>query len=154
VPIVQNVLRERGLYLRRLKEEALPDLPSKSFQNVIVPLQPIQREIYSGFLKTFIAELEQVTDKDFKRQMISFMARRTRLLQVCSNPLGVDPQYKEVPSKLLALDSLLEELVERRGEKVVLWSYYTASLEAILARFARYSPVRFEWKGCRSARAP
>jgi SNF2 family DNA or RNA helicase len=38
----------------------------------------------------------------------------------------------------------LEEAVVRRKEKVVLWSFYTASIEAAVARFARFNPVRYD----------
>jgi SNF2 family DNA or RNA helicase len=146
LPIVQQVLRERGVYLRRLKQDALPNLPTRLFQRVIVPLQPVQLELYSQALEGLINELEHVSDEAFKREMVSFLAKRTRLMQICSNPVGVHKTYCEVPAKLLALDALLEELVKHRGEKVIVWSYFTASLEAVLARFAKFNPVRFDGK--------
>ena len=46
--------------------------------------------------------------------------------------------------RLEALDRLLEELIDVRGEKVVLWSFYRASLEAIATRYARYGISRIE----------
>ena len=43
-----------------------------------------------------------------------------------------------------ALDELLEELVGRRGEKVVIWSFYTSSVAAIVQRYARFGVVRYD----------
>lgn len=146
LPVVQRVLKERGAYLRRLKQDALPNLPQRSFQQVVVPLEPVQLDLYSTMLQGLLQDLETTTDTAFKRHLASFMAKRTRLLQICSNPIEIHPAYSEVPAKLLALDSLLEELVVRRGEKVILWSFFTASLEAILSRYARFNPVRFDGK--------
>jgi SNF2 family DNA or RNA helicase len=146
LPIVQKVLQDRGAYLRRLKQDALPNLPARAFQQVIVPLEPLQHELYSKALAGLIQDLEAVTNQGFKRKMASFLAKRTRLLQICSNPVEIHSSYNEVPAKLLALDSLLDELVSRRGEKVILWSFFTASLEAALKRFSKFNPVRFDGK--------
>ena len=146
IPVVQNVLRERGVYLRRLKQDVMPNLPSKSFQQVLVPLEPVQRQLYSDKLNDLIHDLETISDRIFKKQLASFMAKRTRLLQICSNPVDIYSGYNETPAKLLALDSLLDELISRRGEKVIVWSFFTASLEAILDRFSKFNPVRFDGK--------
>jgi SNF2 family DNA or RNA helicase len=72
------------------------------------------------------------------------MARRVALLQICSNPVSVVEDYEETPAKLLALDSILEELIERQGEKVIVWSFFTASIDAICDRYAKYRPARFD----------
>lgn len=54
------------------------------------------------------------------------------------------PGYQGVPGKLVALDGLLQELIERKGEKVVLWSFFRYSLEELFQRFQKYSPVRVD----------
>src|SRR5262249_45216186 len=48
------------------------------------------------------------------------------------------------PAKLRTLDELLPSLIEDRGEKVVIWSFYTASLAAIFLRYERFKPVRYD----------
>ena len=45
---------------------------------------------------------------------------------------------------MLALDQLLHETVELQREKVVVWSFYTASLSAIVERYQRMKPVRYD----------
>ena len=72
------------------------------------------------------------------------MARRAALLQICSNPSGISETYKETPAKLVALDSLVKQLVGREREKIVIWSFYTASVAAIARRYVRYGVVRYD----------
>lgn len=143
-PIITKLVAERGVYLRRLKADVLPEIPSKTFHRLLVPMEPLQLQIYTAALEGLISDLRRVDDLSFKKQITSFMAKRLALLQLCSNPSTVVNGYQEVPAKLLALDSILDELISRRGEKVVLWSFFTRSLEAILDRYERFNPVRVD----------
>jgi len=142
--VVRRAIEERGLYVRHLKADVLPDLPPKSFNRVQLPLQPRQGEAYAAALDDLIIDLRSVDDTTFRRRLTSFLAKRSALLQICSNPAPLIRGYEETPAKLLALDELLEELVSRRGEKVVIWSFYTASLAAVVERYARFGPVRYD----------
>ncbi len=87
-PIVQSVIDTRGLYVRHLKTDVLPDLPQKRFQRVYVPLEPQQKRIYAGVLNDLVVDVEVISDQEFKRQFSNFLARRSALLQVCSKPGG------------------------------------------------------------------
>jgi len=142
--IVQDAIDERGLFVRHLKTDVLPNLPSKSFHRILLTMQPDQHRLYTSALKGLICDLRAVDDQTFLRRLSSFLAKRTALLQICSNPGAIAMAYEEVPTKLLALDALLEETISQMGEKVILWSFYTASIEAILARYARFRPVRYD----------
>lgn len=143
-PVVQQAIESRGLFVRHLKADVLPDLPVKQFHRVLVPMQPVQQRLYQGALQDLILDLRATDDQTFQRELGSFLARRSALLQICSNPASVARGYSEVPAKLTALDGLLDESIGRRGEKVVLWSFYTASIEAIVGRFGRFNPVRYD----------
>jgi SNF2 family DNA or RNA helicase len=144
LPVVQQAIEERGLFVRHLKVDVLPDLPVKRFHRLLLPLKHDQKKLYTAALKDYILDLRSVGDEMFQRRLTSFLARRMSLLQICSNPTLVAPGYDEVPAKLEALDDLLDELIGRRAEKVVLWSFYTASLDAIVARYCRFNPVRYD----------
>lgn len=144
LPVVQQAIEQRGLFVRHLKTDVLPELPVKSFNRVFVPLQPEQSRVYAAALKNLILDLHSTDDETFQRQLTSFLARRSALIQICSNPASVVEGYTEVPAKLYALDSILEEAITRKGEKVVLWSFYTASLNAIVDRYSRFNPVRYD----------
>jgi SNF2 family DNA or RNA helicase len=143
-PVVGRVIKERGVFLRRLKQDVLPDLPTKTFHRILVPMEKHQRRAYEAGLIGFIRELAATDDLVFKKQITTFMAKRAALLQICSNPAAVLHDYDELPAKLAALDSILEELVVVQGEKVVLWSYFTSSLHAIVERYQRFNPVRID----------
>ncbi len=142
--VVQRVLRERGVYLRRLKVDALPDLPGRTFSRVLVPLEPVQARAYRRALHGLIKDLRATDDGTFRRQLASFAARRMALLQLCSVPTAVLSGYSETPGKIRALDAILDELVVCRREKVVVWSFFTAAVDAICQRYARLGLVRYD----------
>ena len=141
--VVANVVTQRGVYLRRLKNQVLK-LPCRTFNRVQVELEPRQRELYDAAVSGLVSEVIATDDKTFQKKRATFAARRMALLQACSNPVALDPNYDAVPAKLLALDELLGELIDRRGEKVLVWSFFTRSLNAIAHRFAGYAPVRID----------
>jgi len=143
-PVVQQAIETRGLYVRHLKQDVLPDLPGKSFERVLVPLQPQQQQLYDTACRDMVLDLQSIDDATFQRQLPSFLARRMALLQICSHPAAVAPGYQETPAKLLALDAVLEELIERRGEKVIVWSSFVHSVEQVMARYPQYGPVRYD----------
>ncbi len=143
-PVVQAAIEERGLYLRHLKKDVLPDLPVKRFQRMMVPMADEQARLYRATLDGLVTDVEAVDETGFVMHRRNFLARRAALLQICSNPSGVSETYSETPAKLVALDSLLKQLVGRGGEKVVIWSFYTASVAAIARRYARFGVVRYD----------
>ncbi len=141
---IQRAIEKKGLFVRHLKKDVLPDLPGRRFQKVVLPLQPEQRALYARALNDLIVDVKRTDERAFRRQLSNFLARRIALLQICSNPLGLTSGYAEIPCKLLALDSLLEEIIVRREEKVIVWSFYTKSIDAIVARYQAYNPVRYD----------
>lgn len=142
--VIRRAVEERGLYVRHLKQHVLPELKAKTFKRVLLELQPAQAQLYDATVRGLVADLEAVDDEAFSKQMMSFLERRSRLLQICSQPTSVDEGYTEVPAKLHALDRILSELIEQKKEKVVLWSFFTASIEAIMRRYKKYNPVRYD----------
>lgn len=143
-PVIQRAMESRGLFVRHLKSDVLPELPVKRYHRILVDLAPMQHDAYRAALQDLVIDLKSVDDHGFQRQLTSFLARRSALLQICSHPAPVIPGYSEVPAKLRALDNILEEIVVKRREKAVLWSFYTASLSAAVQRFARFKPVRYD----------
>lgn len=144
LPIVRKAINERGLYVRHLKQDVLPELPEKQFHSILVPLANEQRKIYNQVLQGYINELHSTDDESFKKNLGHFLAQRSALLQICSNPSSIKSGYNEVPAKLLVLDDILDDLIRVKGEKVVLWSYYRTSLDALVSRYKEYNPVRYD----------
>ncbi len=141
--VIAAALRERAVYLRRLKHEVL-DLPGRTFTRVALDLAPRQTALYARLRDELLVELRNTNDEVFLRHYASFLARRTALLQLCSHPGAIDPSYDELPAKFSALDALLARLMDGEGEKVVVWSFFTYSLNHVFARYQRYCPVRID----------
>lgn len=142
--VVRRAVERRAIYTRNLKTTVLPDLPDRRFTEVRVGLAPGQRRIYDEAANQLTADLERATDKEFAENRTTFLNRRASLLRICSDPAGVLPGHTELPTKVSALDELLEDLIEGRGEKVVLWSYYRNSLELLSGRYARFGVARVD----------
>lgn len=143
LPVVQAAITERGVYLRNLKRDVLPELPRRRFTVVPVELAPRQRAAYDAAAADLVRDLHAVDEHGFRSQLASFAARRSALLQLCSNPSGVLDGYGEDPAKLAALEQVAAELVAA-GEKLIVWSFYTASIDAACRRLAVHGVRRFD----------
>ena len=144
VPVVKQALDESAIYLRNLKADVLPGLPTKTLTRMLVPFSPAQRDLYDSALGDLVADVAAIDDEQFLRNLTNFLSRRMALLRIASNPAGIFRGYTELPGKLIALDDLVERLVGRSGEKLVVWSCFTASLDAIVQRYDRYGAVRYD----------
>ena len=116
-PLVRRLVEERGLYIRHLKADVLPELPARTFHRLYVPMAPAQRHLYSRLRNSLVTDLRSATDEQFVRNYSAFLARRSALLQSCSWPASVDPRYTETPAKFVVLDDLLDRIVRQLGEK-------------------------------------
>ncbi len=144
LPLVQAVIEKRGLLVRNLKEDVLPTLPGRTVHRYVVSLQPKQAQLYEVFRDRLVTDVQAVSEAEFRGKYSAFLARRIALLQVCSNPASVRTDYDEIPAKMVLLDDLLERQIEQGGEKVVLWSFYKASIDALVARYSHYGAVRYD----------
>ena len=78
--VVQSAIEERGLFLRHLKTDVLPDLPVKRFQRVIVPMAEEQARLYRATLNGLVTDVAEAVDETgFIRRRTSFLARRAAL---------------------------------------------------------------------------
>lgn len=141
--LIGETLRTRGLFSRNLKRDVLPDLPSRRFTEVRVEFEREQGELYSQALDGLIIELEHVDDIEYERRRMAFAERRSALLRLCSHPAAVVASYAQTPAKIVALDALLADRVTH-GEKVVLWSFYRYTLQALARRYAGYGVARVD----------
>lgn len=142
---VRQILDARGFYLRNLKGTVLPHLPERRFLQVPIEMSPRQRQVYDTLRDELVLELKDVTDTEFQRNVTHFLERRALLLRVCSDPTPVlGERYDEVPAKLEAMDALLTSVVHERNEKVVIWSFYRASLDRIAERYRALGVARID----------
>jgi SNF2 family DNA or RNA helicase len=140
---MRGAMDARGVYTRNLKSVVLPDLPTRRFTEIEVDLAPVQAAMYSTAVNGLVTDLRSASDEEFERDLTSFLARRNALLRICSNPAPLVDSYDETPAKLAALDDLLPQYVYA-GEKVIIWSFYRASLDALAARYDHLGLVRVD----------
>jgi len=140
---IRGAMESRGLYTRNLKAAVLPDLPPRRYSEIELEMAPEQHKLYSSALDNLVEDLQATSDAHFRREFASFLARRNALLRICSNPASITTDYEEIPSKLLALDEMLPRYVNE-GEKLVLWSFYRTSLDALADRYAHLGLVRVD----------
>ncbi len=122
--------------LRRLKEEAAPDLPSKTEIILSCPFTPLQKKLYLKYCELSLQQLRNDLPALASSSALSLLTALLRLRQVCCAPFLL-PQYRksgdtslEYSSKLIALLNVLPNLLER-GHKVVIFSQFTSLLEPL-----------------------
>lgn len=140
---IGGVLEREVVYTRNLKSVVLPGLPSRTFTEVDVDLTHRQRALYDEVAGALVDELSAVNDVEFSNRYAHFLARRAALLRTCSDPSGVDPAFDGLPSKIAALDELLANWIGA-GEKVIVWSFYRATLDLLERRYGRFGVARVD----------
>ncbi len=138
--IIKQVIEDRGPFVRHLKSDVLPDLPLKRFHRVILPLEPKQKQLYEDTLNNLVMDLSNTDNAGFQKNKLSFLARRSALLQICSSPKSIDENIDETPCKIIALDQILEDLIGKQKQKVILWAFYTNTINVFYERYKKYNP--------------
>ena len=126
--------------LRRTKDECL-DLPEKSFADVRVELPQWQRRLYDDMRDEMVCEIQAMTGEQYQAFASTALSQLTRLSQLASNPSLIFPDLDQVPAKFEALDGILLDILSVPSRKVIVWSNYVRSIEALLERFASVGAV-------------
>lgn len=114
--------RIRPFTVRETKGTAGIDLPEKRIENLIIALEPRQRELYEQFrteLRASVVRNGQVVVDDAE----DMLKRLLRLVQLASNPALVDQSYQEVPGKYPHIRDLVERAVAG-GSKIIVWTTF------------------------------
>lgn len=138
---INERIDQRGAYVRRLKEEVLPMLPEKNFNLVLITMTGRQAALYEEARQRLELSLKSMDNTTFRKSLTTYFQQRSALLQICACPEAVDPTFSDTSAKLDALDKLVEKVVENGNKKLVIWSFYRASLQSIMERYKKYSPV-------------
>lgn len=141
-PARREELRRRAgeFVLRRTKEQCL-ELPDKIFADVRIELPSWQRALYNEMRDRMIAEIRTMSGDEYKIFASSALVRLTRLAQLASNPALVAPTETRTPGKWIDLDFILADIASEPGRKVILWSSYVETIEALMKRYVDYRPV-------------
>ena len=121
------------LVLRRTKEQCL-DLPEKSFVDFRVELPSWQRRLYDEMRDKMVCEIEAMNGEQYRAYVTTALAKLTRLIQLACNPSLIFPEAEGSPAKFDSLDGIIEDILSVPDRKVILWSNYIRTIEALLAR--------------------
>jgi len=138
-------LREElsSISLRRLKIHTV-DLPLKQVIPVPVLLEGRQRELYNVLRRDLYLWVESLSGEQVLTNADNVLVRLLRLIQLAANPSLLDASYQETPSKVLVLDNLLEQLMERSPtQKAIVWTSFIGNIAMLCERYAQLNPVPF-----------
>ncbi len=120
--------------VRETKGTAGIDLPEKRIENMLVELEPTQRELYIRFRDELGADIvrgNELVHDDAEE----ILKRLLRLVQVASNPRLVDESYRGVPGKLPAARALVERALAEQT-KIILWTNFIENARWLGAQFS------------------
>jgi len=128
------IARAQEYVFRRTKQECL-DLPEKIFSDRRIELPAWQRRLYDDMRDQLVCEIEAMDGSQYRAFASTALVRLARLSQIASNPALLIPTEGKTPGKWLELDDLIGEIVAEPKGKVILWSNYVKSIEALLDRY-------------------
>ena len=125
--------RIRPFLLRRTKEEVARELPPKIEEDIRVPMDREQEDLYHAELKVARQHLLQVAQEDqLDKERFNLLAALLRLRQICCHP-ALAGLKTATGAKLEALLDLLEPLAEE-GNKILVFSQFVEMLNLIEER--------------------
>ena len=113
--------------LRRLKENVMKDLPTKTIKDIQLTMTEEEKYIYNTFEEKAQDEISEIISKGNLRDggMASILTLLLRWRQICDHPnlfLNTTLKYSSKQQKVLRL---LRQIMESKpGEKVVIFSHF------------------------------
>lgn len=129
--------------IRETKESAGLELPQKHLQNLSVPMEELQRGLYTEYkteLKAKVLKEGQLIEDNVENLLKEMM----RLVQVASNPSMVDDSYNRLPGKVVALDKLITDIHE--DEKAVIWTNFIANADYLAEHLEKWGCLKLHGK--------
>jgi len=133
---IQN--RINKISIRRTKD--VLELPEKIYKENYVTLSGKQKETYEQVKKELYLEIKNADGKDVIEKIDNYLVKLLRLTQVASNPLLIDDSYDQVPAKFLALDKLVEGIMNK-SEKVIIWSSFRKNIRLLRNRYKNFGSL-------------
>ena len=124
--------------LRRRKQDKLKDLPEVTFKTIRVPMTREQAKLYEAVKKEIMEELVSTNINSVP----SALTKLLRLQQITDSPALIGAKTtKNSSAKLIALDELLEDLIDNSGEKVIVFSKFKSMIDILAERYKKYNPA-------------
>lgn len=130
--------------VRESKRSGVISLPEKTIRSVRTEWEPRQLDMYRQVRDTLrtVVTREGVPAED---QAELILKRLLRLVQIASNPLLVNPAYREEPGKLPYLRDIITK-VAAQGEKAIIWTCFTQNVDWLTKELAAWNPRRVHGK--------
>jgi SNF2 family DNA or RNA helicase len=126
--------------MRRTKEQCL-DLPEKTFVDIRIELPRWQRALYDDMRSQMWCAIQTMSGEEYRAFASTALTQLTRLIQIASNPSLLFLEARGAPGKFEALDGVIEDILAVPGRKLIIWSTFVATIEALLKRYERYGAV-------------
>jgi hypothetical protein len=136
--------RLRQVLLRRRKADVEDQLPERTVNTYFVPMHKEQEARYADF-EGRVAKLASIAKRrPLTRQEFEKLQRNLACMRmICDTPYILDPECRVCP-KLGELESVLEELLDEDGQKVLVFSEWQRMLE-LVRELAEEMGVGFAW---------
>lgn len=121
--------------LRRLKKDVLRDLPDKIEENLVIPMEGEQRELYDAQVQELRMMLKGQDDASFRQERFAVLAALTRLREICCDPGLLYDGYRGSVAKVDSCMELIGSVMES-GHKMLIFSQFTSLLEVLEKRLA------------------
>jgi len=144
LPVIRSMVQDRGIFIRRLKQDILSFVPQKRFKIRVATLVGRQREMYDKAERDLLVELRSFDNKVFRKRLSYYLQKREALLQICACPSSVDPHFQDFNAKLATLETTAAEILSDADRKVVVWSFYKAGLDAAEKLLGKYGTARVD----------
>ncbi|MDZ7925411.1 MAG: DEAD/DEAH box helicase [Marinagarivorans sp.] len=117
--------------LRRMKNQVLTELPSRTDINIHVELSKEEQLFYEALRRNAVDNILKATKTaNSGEQRIRMLAELVKLRQACCNPKLVMAETDLPSAKLAALDELLDEL-QQNNHKALIFSQFVGHLQLI-----------------------
>ena len=137
MPIGQMAGRAGDYILRRTKDMVLDDMPPKLYRDADIDLTPEQWSTYDVAEKEGVVQLEELEETLTIQHVFELVLR---LKQICN----FDPVTGS-SAKLQRLVADMEE-VAASGQKAIVFSQWTKSIEKMLPALERFGPLQYHGK--------
>lgn len=120
----------RPFILRRLKNDVLTELPSRTEVTLHIELSAEERTMYEALRRTALLSMQASTETPNGQQHLKILAEIMKLRRSCCNPRLVIEDSPISSSKLQAFEELVDELLANR-HKALVFSQFVGHLALI-----------------------
>jgi SNF2 family DNA or RNA helicase len=129
-----------GFSVRETKNSGIVSLPDKVFIREEMELAQEQYVLYEKIRNELQVEVmrnnEVVIDDS-----TAIVKRLLRLVQVTSNPLLIDENYKGISAKEIALERIIKQLLAN-GEKCIVWTSFIENVNCFQKAYFEFGSVK------------